>query len=462
MDINITPAQDIQQVCKTAKPGDTIYLRAGTYRNADWRKPFAGRTKSSLALISLKGTEAAPIVIKNYPGDRVTIESDVTGFSLKACTWLTVEGIEFKGCTDTITWELASDLWWVTDERLSQTGASGISINGCFHVNVKNCVIHSWPGSGITENYSEYIKVEGNVIAHNGRWSVSGVHGFNNSKPGTGRRENETDLKFEATGNLVVGNQQCIPSRVTSKGFADLRLDEGGGLHSQASTITADGGTVFGRWEITNNLVMFCGRSGINQNATGNLLIERNSLYQNVQNTPSADIWLSPFTNAEASSVMAEPIVRNNLIHSLPQSRAFNRIGDSTKRYVGFGSNIILAGNPNNADHVANTSVQEVSAVFQDPVNGNFKRHPSVDSAYGADDATVQALVQKAADYAIALTPCPIKTDTAYMATLKQKIFDTWPDPSTIPEFGVNFELRDSEEKYTYAQRGEYPRTAIV
>jgi hypothetical protein len=27
--------------------------------------------------------------------------------------------------------------------------------------------------------------------------------------------------------------------------------------------------------------------------------------------------------------------------------------------------------------------------------------HPSVDSAYGADDATVQSLIQKAADYAL-------------------------------------------------------------
>jgi hypothetical protein len=460
MDINVTPAQDIQQVCKTAKPGDTIYLRAGTYRNSDWRKPFAGRTKSSLALISLKGTEAAPIVIKNYPGDRVTIESDVTGFSLKACTWLTIEGIEFKGCTDSITWELASDLWWVTDERLSQTGASGISINGCFHVNIKNCLIHSWPGSGITENYSEYIKVEGNVIAHNGRWSVSGVHGFNNSKPGTGRRENETDLKFEATGNLVVGNQQCIPSRVTSKGFADLRLDEGGGLHSQASAITADGGTVFGKWEITNNLVMFNGKSGASQNATGSLLVERNSLYQNVQNTSSADIWLSPFNETDASSVLEEPIVRNNLIHSLPSGRAINRIGDQARKYVGVELNYVVAGNLNNADYVSNTPIEEKPAVFRDPANGDFTRHPDIATGNGADGATVQALIQKAADYAIALTPCPIKTDAAYMATLKKKIFDTWPDPATIPEFGAGFILRDTEHggDYLYGDRGSYPR----
>ena len=52
------------------QPGDTIWLRAGTYRGA-----FAS---------SLTGTAAAPIVVRQYPGERATI--DVNGWTNDALT----------------------------------------------------------------------------------------------------------------------------------------------------------------------------------------------------------------------------------------------------------------------------------------------------------------------------------------------------------------------------------------
>ncbi|MGL5066038.1 MAG: hypothetical protein ACRC62_39210, partial [Microcoleus sp.] len=465
--IYISPGMDIQQSVKAAKPGDTIYLMGGTYRNADWDKPFAGRTKGSMVLISLKGTEAAPITIRAHENEKVTIESDVTAFALKDCEWLNIEGIEFKGRTDNIKYEDAIKLWWVTDSALlSQTGANGISINGCFHINVKDCVIHNWPGSGINENYSEYVFVEDCIISANARWSVGGVHGFANSKPGTGRRENDNDIKMASRRNLVIGSQQCIPSRVTAKGFAELVLDEGGGLHTQAQpSVTADGGVVFGKWEITNNLVMYCGKSGINQNGTGSLLIERNSCYQNVQNTSSADIHLSPPKDTDATASMPGAIVRNNIIHSLDGKPSINRLGDPANKYNGVGANYVLAGNTANANYVANTQMTEVSAIFVDPANNDFRKHPSIPADFGAPDAVVQALITKAQTYGIAIAPCPIKTDAAYLAKAKQQIIDDWPAPANIPaEFGPNFEIHDpvSGYHYTYATKSKYPNNPAI
>jgi hypothetical protein len=360
----------------------------------------------------------------------------VTAFALKNCSWLNIEGIEFKGRTNNITWDKAVGLWWVTDARLAQTGANGIN-----------------------ENYSEYVNVEDCVIAHNARWSVGGVHGYANSKPGTGLRVNENDVKMAMRRNLVIGSQQCIPSRVTAKGFAELVLDEGGGLHTQAQPqVTADGGVVFGKWEVTENLLLFAGKSGVNSNGVGNLLIERNSLYQNVQNTTSADIHISPPGANDVTAGMPVPVVRNNLVHSLPTGRSINRLGDPTKKYEGIGVNYVLAGNVNNVDYVANTPVEEVAAVFQDPANGNFKRHADVPVGNGCPDDVVDRLMQKAAEYGVAIAPCLIKTDAAYMAQIKAKIFADWPDPATIPEFGVNFVLRDPDSgEYTYGNQGDYP-----
>jgi hypothetical protein len=357
---------------------------------------------------------------------------------------------------------MATDLWWLTDERLNQTGANGISINGCSNITIRDCVIHNWPGSGINENYSEYVKVEGNIIANNARWSVGGVHGCANSKPGTGQRVNEDALKMLMSGNLVSGSHQCIPSRVTAKGFADLKLDEGGGLHTQAQPqVTAEGGVVFGRWEVSNNLVLYCGKSGINQNCTGQLTIERNSLYCNGLNTGASDIHLAPPGEDDPTFLTGTAIVKNNIIHSIPSGMSVNRLGVAAKKYDGVGENYVAAGIPGNTDYVANTPIKGVVAVFRDPANGDFRRHPDVPVGNGAEDATVEALLQKAKDYGIELKPCPVITDEAYLNQVKKRIFDNWPDPATIPAFGAGFVLHDGEEHYTYEQRAEYPRATV-
>jgi hypothetical protein len=329
-------------------------------------------------------------------------------------------------------------------------------------MNVSKCIIIHWPGSGITHNYGEYIFVEDCAIAHNARWSTGGVHGWNNSKPGTGKKENVNDLKMAARRNLVVASQQCIPSRVTAKGFADLTLDEGGGLHSQAQpVVTADGGVVFGHWQMTDNLVILCGKSGANANATGDLKIERNSFYQNAQNTSSSDIHLSPAKKGEAPYGMSQPVVKNNLVHSLPTAKSINKIGDPALRYEGIGLNYIASGgDPGNADYVINTAIEEVPQVFQDPANFNFKRHSSIPAGQGVDDAIVDWLMQRAEEFDVKLEKCPIITDEAYMAKVKQDIFDSWPVPGVIPsDFGTAFELHDPVTgfEYTYATKHLYP-----
>jgi hypothetical protein len=222
-----------------------------------------------------------------------------------------------------------------------------------------------------------------------------------------------------------------------------------------------DGGVVFGFWQILDNLVLFCGKSAINTNATGNITIERNSCYQNAQNTSSSDIHLSPAKQGEASYGMEQPIVKNNLIHSLPTAKSINRIGDPSIRFVNIGKNYIAAGgDPGNAEYVTNTDVEEVPQVFQDPQNFNFKRNSSIPDGFGVNDAIVDWLMQRAEEFDVKLEPCPIKTDAAYMAKVKQDIIDSWPAPGVISaEFGSNFELHDpvTNFEYIYSTKHLYP-----
>ncbi len=48
------------------KPGDTIWLRGGTYTGA----PFTS---------NLNGTSASPIIVRQYPGERATIDGNYAG-----------------------------------------------------------------------------------------------------------------------------------------------------------------------------------------------------------------------------------------------------------------------------------------------------------------------------------------------------------------------------------------------
>ena len=78
---------------RSLRPGDTLQLRGGTYRNR--YSGFANECGSSentgvhtVMPLSVAGTEASPIVIENYPGETVTIDgtdADMNGAAWTPC-----------------------------------------------------------------------------------------------------------------------------------------------------------------------------------------------------------------------------------------------------------------------------------------------------------------------------------------------------------------------------------------
>lgn len=61
------------------RPGDILWIRGGTYRNPDRKHSSQGW------VVSLCGTEKAPVYVRAYPGERVTIDSGLQlGFKGKA------------------------------------------------------------------------------------------------------------------------------------------------------------------------------------------------------------------------------------------------------------------------------------------------------------------------------------------------------------------------------------------
>jgi uncharacterized protein (TIGR03437 family) len=141
---------------KAPQPGDTIYLRGGTYRGT-----FVN---------SLKGTPLSPIVLRPYASERVVLDGSRAGQSVKNVTTLLIEGgyVQFHGIEVT-----NSD----PERRLTIPGSnppdrrgSGVDVRGP-GVKLINSIIRdtgtALSAYGLAVDFEAY----GNLIYNNG-WSA--------------------------------------------------------------------------------------------------------------------------------------------------------------------------------------------------------------------------------------------------------------------------------------------------
>ena len=143
------------------QPGDTIWLRAGTY---------AGAFTSSLT-----GTATAPIVVRQYPGERAIID-----------------GAPSTNCTFTI--DGAWALFWgfeLTNSNLDRYSyrPCPVYVRNAAHVKVINLVIHDGGVGIFTEAASSDVEIYGCIIYNNGWDSATRSNGHaiyvKNNGPGS-------------------------------------------------------------------------------------------------------------------------------------------------------------------------------------------------------------------------------------------------------------------------------------
>lgn len=115
------------------KPGDIVYVRAGTYLSESSDIPL-----NSLYLKNINGTSANWIIIAAYPGDfpkggRVVFDCsdykyttrDHVGIRISDCSYLKIKGIRVTGIPQTYAGQVCMG-WWIADNR-----------NG--HITLQNC-----------------------------------------------------------------------------------------------------------------------------------------------------------------------------------------------------------------------------------------------------------------------------------------------------------------------------------
>src|ERR1700674_5736372 len=115
------------------RPGDTIWLRGGTYTGA------AGAGYSFAC--SLKGTAGLPISVRQYPGERVTIDGRGAVYGtilVQHSSWTVFRNLEV---TD-------SDVSRNPPSAAILTETAGLWVRDSNNIKFMNMVVHDLPGQG--------------------------------------------------------------------------------------------------------------------------------------------------------------------------------------------------------------------------------------------------------------------------------------------------------------------------
>jgi len=142
----------------SVQPGDLIYMLGGTYSTANYNG-FQN---------NLKGSASAPIIVRNYPGERAQIDGLINAYALYdsgSYTWWW--GIEF----------MSSNTFRITGQTYGWS-AVGIYMTGSGNKYI-NCVVHDTQGGFYGYNASPNDEIYGNMIYYNGFAGSDRNHGHN-------------------------------------------------------------------------------------------------------------------------------------------------------------------------------------------------------------------------------------------------------------------------------------------
>jgi hypothetical protein len=425
------PQASLQRAAERAQPGDTVWMRGGRYLNPGNGTPFDTRERDNIARITVSGSADHWITLRPHGNEYPTLASDVNGIVFKDARYWRVRGLELEGAAQALSRADALDLWWDLSPLSNKIDGRGIANNSSFHIDIAEVQVNDFPGAGVSNNGGSYITLRDSVIYNNGWWTTAGTHGFANSKPVSEDPSDTTAFKIPMRGNLLYGNQSSMISRVLSKRFAKLEIDQGNGLHMQN---TEEG--FIGRFLVEHNLSILNGKAGLGLNTVDHGVVQRNGFYANAQAVDNA---------AELVLQSASPdSVTGNLFHALPQRRT---IKDSSDTYPGIGANIAVAS----ADAARlPASITFASAVFADPANADFRQASGIPAGYGPAADVLAAMRARRIEFGLTPSVAPTQIDAAYQRQVRAAIFKSWPEPVAGDQIPDNLKLEDTELGYCY------------
>ena len=307
------PFRTITYAANRCQPGDTVFIRSGSHRRADYGDGDIWTT-GAVGRIATHGAPGAFITFKAFPGERPVVEFDASfGILIQNASYIRVEGLEIVGAAPQImqaaaaaAWGLYKDnqglihdlalemgvslsdpsIYGTTIAKAVQIGAQrppyyngrGIAALNSHHVEIVDNTVRDATGIAIRAGGSDYVTIARNKIFHNGYWNTFGV-GAIDVFGSVVRPAGDTfaGVKFVIEKNIVHSNENRMVSWNPSRPFVNFTIDEGTGIFVTNNVQTY----THGYFLIANNVAAFNGTAGIEFHLSERGIIEHNSLYYN-------------------------------------------------------------------------------------------------------------------------------------------------------------------------------------
>uniref|UniRef100_UPI0006985359 right-handed parallel beta-helix repeat-containing protein n=1 Tax=Hymenobacter terrenus TaxID=1629124 RepID=UPI0006985359 len=335
-------------------PGDVVYVRAGTYINAN-----ANRYSGAAVDIKKSGAPGKYIVFRNYPGDaqKPLIQfASWQGFHMKGdISYIEINGFRIQGNnakfnnadgTPNNTIPLQQPQSCADNGAGSPDGqynGSGIQTSGStvagsrnpHHLRFLNNEIFECSGAGIGVLQSDYVTIENNLIYNTSWYTKYATSGISIYQPWN--FDTNSGYHMILRGNRLFGNRLYVPWwRGGSFGCAGIT--DGNGIIIDDTKNTQNGsklGPYVNRTLVANNLVVNNGGAGVQIYKGEHVDVINNTSYYNGRSTE--------INNGEIyANNSADVLMQNNILVAAPGEKVFG--GVSTTDNVKYVNNLFFGG----------------------------------------------------------------------------------------------------------------------
>ncbi|WP_198342244.1 right-handed parallel beta-helix repeat-containing protein [Pedobacter psychrophilus] len=361
-----TPFRTFERAVSVTQPGDFVYFMDGSYiisKTISILTP--GLPDNYITYAALAGAKPKFIAAGNI-FDSININA----------SYIRIIGLELQGNNANIIPSEALAAYNAVKAGGTPNGffnTNGIAIGGPrtnsklpHHVEVKDCIIHDFPGGGLGAIQADYVTFEGNTVYNNAWYSIYGQSGISILTPFNS--DNSTGYKNIVRGNKCYGNKTTIPWIQVD------RLSDGNGIimdtNNREYNATSGTGYYTGRTLLENNVSFNNGGSGIHAFDFQHADIVNNTTYNNGLVVGYGNIYASTATDCK---------IMNNIMYAKPGGRV-NQRNNSGGANVIYSNNIyFLNGGP--APEVMGTNDKIADPLFialsADPAFANFQLQAS-------------------------------------------------------------------------------------
>lgn len=284
--------KSIQSAAALTQPGDTVFIKNGTYASSNGSVLTLNPEHS--------GNAVAPVVYMAFPGHKpkIKVTGNVWNAIIINASYVVIEGLELEGnnaalkladATAAYQDKLAGGTNW---SHYAQFNTNGITLGGNneskfpHHIIIRNCRVHDFPGGGIVSAKMDYITIENNVVYNNAWFTMyapSGISLFH-----SWNSDSETKVKNFIRNNICYNNKTQVPW------ISIKKMSDGNGIIIDDNRNTQDttaGPAYKGRTLVENNICFNNGGSGIHAYSCQHVDIVNNTAYGNGTVVGYADIF---------------------------------------------------------------------------------------------------------------------------------------------------------------------------